>query len=265
MALKIPIARITHRYSINGVIYLKDNHFTSGIIKPVRYHDGILTGVTFGQDGVLHALPKQFLNTCNIRGDPNTLSLALLLDEYIAALSLSMSSPCARAAGIGSFSCSSTVRSASRMFWGQLPALDVLGGGSWIPPQVEAYTPHPCFRRRMVGAPAPTSVTSVASPSGCSAAAPFWRCADVWSSAVVVRVAADVQCGARAAGIFDPYVPYRPRRREESYPPDPGPAGKGWAWTGKCLRLGLRLVCGLTTPVLRRSRMPRTHLLGFQI
>ncbi|KAJ7247486.1 hypothetical protein C8J57DRAFT_1724460 [Mycena rebaudengoi] len=155
----------------------------------------------------------------------------------------------------------------------ELPALDVLGGSSWIPPLVEASTPHPCFRRRMAGlfARAPTSVTSVASPSGCSGAAPFRRCADVWSSGVVVRVAADVQCDARAARIFDPYVSYRRRRREESYPSDPGPAGKErrrWAWAGKRLRLHLRLVCGLTPPVLPRcaaSRMPRTRLLSFQI
>ncbi|KAJ7268990.1 hypothetical protein C8J57DRAFT_1509207 [Mycena rebaudengoi] len=34
----------------------------------------------------------------------------------------------------------------------------------------------------------------------------------------------DVRRGARAAGIFYPYAPYRLRRREESYPTDLGAA-----------------------------------------
>jgi hypothetical protein len=71
-ALNIPIAGITHQYTISGVVSLKNNHFTSRILKPngaVGYHDGILTGATCGQDGELHALPERFLNTCNIGGD----------------------------------------------------------------------------------------------------------------------------------------------------------------------------------------------------
>ncbi|KAJ7286585.1 hypothetical protein C8J57DRAFT_1216742 [Mycena rebaudengoi] len=38
---------ITHRYAIRGVVYLRDNHFTSRVIKSngaVWYHDGVLTG-----------------------------------------------------------------------------------------------------------------------------------------------------------------------------------------------------------------------------
>jgi hypothetical protein len=71
-ALNIPIAGTTHRYTIRGVVYLRDSHFTSRIIKPngaVWYHDGILTGATCEQDGVIHALPQEFLNSCNIHGD----------------------------------------------------------------------------------------------------------------------------------------------------------------------------------------------------
>ncbi|KAJ7279582.1 hypothetical protein C8J57DRAFT_1058956 [Mycena rebaudengoi] len=98
-APNIPIARIAHRYAIRGVVYWRDNHFTSRIIKSngaVWYHDGILTGATCEQDGAIHALSEQFLNTCNTRGDvskdymrasPEFCTLLLIRVSFIFSLS----------------------------------------------------------------------------------------------------------------------------------------------------------------------------------
>ncbi|KAJ7205355.1 hypothetical protein C8J57DRAFT_1258864 [Mycena rebaudengoi] len=59
-------------YAIRGVIYLTKQHFTARLVKPngaIWYHDGILTGSTCEQDGLLHVLPPTFLNACNVEGD----------------------------------------------------------------------------------------------------------------------------------------------------------------------------------------------------
>jgi hypothetical protein len=58
---------VRYRYNLRGVVYHGKFHFTSRLIKPngqVWYHDGILTGSKCMQDGILGALPPDYLNTC---------------------------------------------------------------------------------------------------------------------------------------------------------------------------------------------------------
>jgi hypothetical protein len=62
-AINLPVGNSAHRYAIRGVIYLAKQHFTARLVKPngaLWYHDGILTGSTCKQDGLLHLLAPTF-------------------------------------------------------------------------------------------------------------------------------------------------------------------------------------------------------------
>ncbi|KAJ7237791.1 hypothetical protein C8J57DRAFT_1439129 [Mycena rebaudengoi] len=71
-AINSLVGNSNHRYAIRGGIYLTKQHFTARLVKlngALWYHDGILTGSTCEQDGLLHVLPPTFFNTCNVEGD----------------------------------------------------------------------------------------------------------------------------------------------------------------------------------------------------
>ncbi|KAJ7922068.1 hypothetical protein B0H13DRAFT_2412795 [Mycena leptocephala] len=70
-AVTLNVGETKVRYTIRGVIYNGDSHFTCRIIKPngsVWYHDGIETGKSSEAEGSIHTLDIRFLNS-SIRGD----------------------------------------------------------------------------------------------------------------------------------------------------------------------------------------------------
>ncbi|KAJ7112376.1 hypothetical protein C8R44DRAFT_632100 [Mycena epipterygia] len=65
------IGETRQRYVLRGVIYGGENHFTSRIVRPngdMWYHDGIETGHKTVNEGSMHSMQADYLNTCDKGG-----------------------------------------------------------------------------------------------------------------------------------------------------------------------------------------------------
>ncbi|KAJ7133229.1 hypothetical protein C8R44DRAFT_565621, partial [Mycena epipterygia] len=65
-AINITTGETRHRYALRGIIYGGENHFTSRIVMPngnVWYHDGIETGHKMVNEGSMHSMETDYLNT----------------------------------------------------------------------------------------------------------------------------------------------------------------------------------------------------------
>lgn len=79
-AINLLIGETRQRYALRGIIYGGENHFTSRIVRPngeMWYHDGIETGHTTVNEGSIHSLEADYLNTCD-RGEVGRTAIGVI-------------------------------------------------------------------------------------------------------------------------------------------------------------------------------------------